>query len=322
MIFINNLQKVDNYFETEKEFINYSIKSHEKQKNIIVKYMQNFANSTADIDFKAVESVLHFLDDLKVSLDLCNENIVCLERLLSTANEVVLSIKNNSETLENEINNFNSKYINSQKKIIENTLKIENCLYFISEKSELIFAREENIDEKPPELVSFHFSNINYDENTSSEKNIVTSETNSPKKEYVEKTLIVSETSGNVILPYEISKLNGLLENGKYSTIDEIINQEYTLPISMFKNPFIARFREAFKLMRNKEKNSIKEAFDLGTELMFNYNLHPAIISACKNLDELDIYLDYLENGETNKFDCFKVVFELPPAVVKQKNPF
>ena len=71
--------------------------------------------------------------------------------------------------------------------------------------------------------------------------------------------------------------------------------------------------------MRKKEKASISDSFELGFELMFNYNLHPAIIAACKNLDELDIYLDYLETGETNNFDCFEIIFELPPAVVNKK---
>ena len=84
-----------------------------------------------------------------------------------------------------------------------------------------------------------------------------------------------------------------------------------------FKTPFVARFREAFKLAYTKEKKSIKYAFDLGTELLFNYNLHPAIIAGCRNLDELDIYLDYLENSETEKFDCFKIVFEIPPVLKK-----
>ena len=71
--------------------------------------------------------------------------------------------------------------------------------------------------------------------------------------------------------------------------------------------------------MKKKENGSIKDAFDLGMELLFNYNLHPAIITACKNLDELDIYLDYLENNETDKFDCFKIVFEIAPIVVKNR---
>ena len=50
---------------------------------------------------------------------------------------------------------------------------------------------------------------------------------------------------------------------------------------------------------------------------MFNYNLYPAIITACKNLDELDIYLAYLETGEVDKFRIFDIVYQLSPALSK-----
>ncbi len=134
----------------------------------------------------------------------------------------------------------------------------------------------------------------------------------------VENTLIVSELKGKVFLPYTVSSLNCTLKDNpdKYSSIEDIIKKEYIVPYELFKNPAISRFKQAFRLMRTKEKSSIKEAFDLGVELFFNYNLHPAIISACRNLDELDIYLDYLENNETNKFDCFQIKFEVAPIKI------
>ena len=31
------------------------------------------------------------------------------------------------------------------------------------------------------------------------------------------------------------------------------------------------------------------------------------------NLDELDIYLDYLDNNQTDKYNCFSITFEIPP---------
>ena len=101
-----------------------------------------------------------------------------------------------------------------------------------------------------------------------------------------------------------------------YTDLDwnEVIENEFTIPYSNVKNPSFSRFKEAFRLVKNKEQKSIKEAFDLGMELLFNYNLHPAIISACKNIDELDIYLDYLENNETDKFNCFNIKFEIAPS--------
>lgn len=69
----------------------------------------------------------------------------------------------------------------------------------------------------------------------------------------------------------------------------------------------------------NEFLENLKYSFDLATELLFNYNLHPAIISACRNLDELDIYLDRPDSGETDKFSCFNIVFEIPPVIYKNK---
>jgi len=137
----------------------------------------------------------------------------------------------------------------------------------------------------------------------------------------VENTLLISETKGKVFLPYTKDILDDILNNNpeKYTTYEEIIEKDFSLPFDLFRNPAIARFREAYRLIRKKEKDSVKEAFELGMELLFNYDLHPAIISACKNLDELDIYLDYLETNELEKFDCFKIVFDIAPVVVKNK---
>lgn len=138
------------------------------------------------------------------------------------------------------------------------------------------------------------------------------------KDNIVENTLIISEIQQSVILPYYVSELEEISSYNNNMAFDEIIKQKYTLPISMFKSLVFSRFREAFKLARNKEKKSLKFSFDLGLELLFNYNLHPAIIAACRNLDELDIYLDCLDSGETDKFQCFNIKFEVPPVVIKK----
>ena len=50
---------------------------------------------------------------------------------------------------------------------------------------------------------------------------------------------------------------------------------------------------------------------------MFESNLHPAIISACKTLEELDIYLDCLEDNELEKFSCFKIIYKSLPTLHK-----
>ena len=88
--------------------------------------------------------------------------------------------------------------------------------------------------------------------------------------------------------------------------------------VNIIQNFSTARFREAFNLIRYKEKGSIFSALDLGLELMFKYNLNPIIIAACRNLDELDIYLDCLDENELSDFKCFEVRFEVNPNLVNK----
>lgn len=134
-----------------------------------------------------------------------------------------------------------------------------------------------------------------------------------------ENTLLVSETKGFVYLPFSNEDISNL--QNKYSDLskNDIIEKFYKKPYKSFSNHPVSRFKEGYLLMRHKENASIRESFDLGMELFFNSSLHPAIISACKNLDELDIYLDYLEEGKTDNFKCFNIVFDVAPIAVKSK---
>lgn len=131
--------------------------------------------------------------------------------------------------------------------------------------------------------------------------------------------LIVSEKDQKAYLPYKYDEVKKIYKNskGKYNSIIEVIQDIYVLPLNKFKNSSIARFREAFNLIRNKEKGSITKALDLGLELMFKYELNPVIIAACRNLDELDIYLDCLDENESYEFTCFDIKFDISLQTAK-----
>ena len=135
------------------------------------------------------------------------------------------------------------------------------------------------------------------------------------------KTLTISEKTGKVYLPYLVEDLKKYLEENpkKYSSLRDLVNQKYILPLNYYKNSSYARFKEAYKLIREREKGSIQQALNLAFELLFNYNLDPAIISACKNQDELDIYLDCLEDNEIDDFYCFDIVYEVMPLIISKK---
>lgn len=136
--------------------------------------------------------------------------------------------------------------------------------------------------------------------------------------------LLISEKSKMVYLPYYYDDVYEIYNSNrkKYSSEDDVINRLYSIPLSRFKSLSFARFREAYKLIRTKEKGSLSQALDLGLELMFKSNLHPAIIAACRNLEELDFYLDCLEGNNLKDFNAFEIRFEYAPTVKNNDDNF
>lgn len=132
--------------------------------------------------------------------------------------------------------------------------------------------------------------------------------------------LVISEKEQKAYLPYKYTEVKKIYENPNYNynSIMEVIQDLYIVPLNKFENFSVARFREAFNLIRHKEKGSIFSALDLALELMFKYNLNPIIIAACRNLDELDIYLDCLDENELYDFKCFEIRFEVNTNISKK----
>ena len=156
----------------------------------------------------------------------------------------------------------------------------------------------ENSNVKEQDLVN------NYQEELNEEDNSI----------FENRTLLISEETQKVYLPYSLGEILEILNTStQYKSIEEVIENEYILPLSTFKNPVISRFKEAYSLMRVKENSSVYAAIDLSLELMFNSSLNPAIIRACSNLDELNSYLDCLYNNQPENFNAFKVVYKLLP---------
>ena len=137
-------------------------------------------------------------------------------------------------------------------------------------------------------------------------------------------TLIISEKDNCVFLPYTVAELNSYLTSfpSDYSSLTSVINKEFVLPLNYFsKHPSLARFREAYSLMRDKEAKSVFEALKFSSNMMLKYDLNPAIISACRTEDTLNHYVDCLEKNKLDNFNAFKIEYRMNPiAVVNQDN--
>ena len=58
--------------------------------------------------------------------------------------------------------------------------------------------------------------------------------------------LIISEKDQKAYLPYHYSDIENIYNNSKdfYSSIEDVINTLYIIPLNRFKNSAISRFRE------------------------------------------------------------------------------
>ena len=135
-------------------------------------------------------------------------------------------------------------------------------------------------------------------------------------------TLLISDKLGKVVLPYRAEEILEILknENNKYNSADEVIKDKFTRNLTDYKIQFASRYTETMKLARERENYSFLDSVVLATEMMKKRFLHPAIITACRSLNELDVYLDCLDKNELEDFKIFKVEYELYPMAVKQNN--
>ena len=298
----NNKEQLNLFMAKIQENIKFNIKILSMHKSILLNYVLKIVDEPIlENSIDNAEQTIDFLTKLQYFLGLVNQNTECVEFLQSNYNK--LKIPFELSELQEYYNIYNEKIseINSSQLELNNffaeTSKILSYMIPNKEHKENTEQKEQKIAEEPSALA-------NTDSNNSIENNDLI---------YPENTLIISEISKTVLLPYKKSELDNLEDVSVNK--NDLIREKYVVPIEKYKSPALSRFREAFKLMRNIEKKSMIEAIDLGIELSLNSKLHPAIISACRNLNELDIYLDYLDSNQTDKFNCFSIKFEITPSL-------
>lgn len=266
-------------------------------------------------------SSVHFLEEIKELSDKLKNQISSCKNMISESNSIKNDIYGDAFILTDEIkskfDNFNNKVSSFEKKLTNIYISyykfsnnyISQYISSSSIESSSILSNSSNSNKKKKKRRHKRRMKKNNILHNTSEKPEETLKDNA--------VLLISEKQQKVFLPYLVHDLNEKLDsNPNYSTIEEIIEAEYTVPLSNYSNPVISRFKEAYTLMRIKEKASLLDSLDLALEVSFNSLLNPAVITACKNLDEFDIYLDYLESDELDKFKIFKIQYEFMPLKV------
>lgn len=137
-------------------------------------------------------------------------------------------------------------------------------------------------------------------------------------------TLLISEILDKVILPYTADEIKKYIEdeNNDFETKEQVIDIFFTRPLSEYKFQAWSRYNETMKLAKEDENCGVIDEISLALEMMRKRYLHPSIITACRSVDELYVYLDCLEKDELDDFKIFNIKYELHPVVVKDKGEF
>ena len=298
--------------DNETSYITSSLGSQKKLNVQILIFLKSFTEKisfeTGDLQFNKISQRLTEISNF---LDLSNYNISCFERLLIELEHMKENISLKDNKYINDIANYNEIYTNFLTKTLSSTIEIEQ---FIKTNAQ-VETVEVLVEEIEPEVEII--------EEIDSKGQLKKVKKGRPAFAFVENTLVISEKENKVILPYTIKELEKLLRDtsNKCTSKKQIVEKLFTLPMNRYKNSAISRFKEAYKLVKERDTGSKRNAFDLAIELFANYNLHPAIITACQNINELDIYLACLEYNELEDFHFFEIQYEAAPVVIK-KNLF
>lgn len=220
------------------------------------------------------------------------------------------SFHDQATNLKNEITSFTENIDNSKSKLESNDSSIKSFLEQDIVKKYLpsdfdvnsIETEEIVVDTKPSDSLK------TVDQSALSETIEAIKENND--------TLLVSEKEKKVYLPYSKNEVLEYIEQypKQYNSFADVVSQEYIFPIEFYiKHPAIARFRETYALIRDRESKTVIDAFKLAVDTMFHHDLNPAIIAACKSQKQLEHYLGCLEKKKTDEFTDFKIKFEVTP---------
>ena len=290
----NNIDDINNLIEQLKTFLN---------------IIETNPQQAQEINLKLYYTLYIEKQNIILKKDLKTEKL--FKKIFGFSNLFELDDTNTSNTVSNETikDNIETSAINNSKKdkISETTDSLQT-----SQTSNIYST---TCSETPNTEEKVTFTKATTTEQQEAADSIVTTTEISDIKD--NNVLLISETQNKVFLPFKVSDLELKLKENpkKYNSIQDLIDAEYVFSLSKYKNSSVARFKEAYSLMKNRENASFSKCLDLALELAFKYNLNPAVISACKNLDELDIYLDCLDDLALDDFKIFDIKYEVPPAL-------
>ena len=338
---------ISNYFKEIHELADAEIK---KENEINNEELQENVETPLD-EVQDISEDIDHLENIIKDTEVTKELIENTEEILETPKDVQENVESVTdvtelsqdaeETLENTTDEFTGIQANEEnieEPLVEENLENEYTEEFFEKPYEKDESEEideiEDIIDTPQTNLGYDFGARNpFNNNFQNLENVVLpiEEKNDEDiqkellKNKLEKiitatadneTLIISEKTNNIYLPYKIPELINYIDNypDAYSSLSDVVAQEFILPFDYFmKHPYKSRFFETYNLMRNRQGNSVLSSITAGLKLMHRNDLNPAIIASCKSEDELKTYLYYLDANRLDEFKAFNIIYQVNP---------
>lgn len=330
--FINNAN-------LENQKLDETILKETQTRDIIVTFINHLNDYISDNknSHTSNKEFLGLLSEVQEIFEKINTNIKIIQALKNDSSKLLDDIvnllinieqnKDNTSNYDNQIqelkkriNNFSVKHKDVKSKILLNDIKIDTFFQKNFVKKYL-----SDFDVKihlPNNNSSFEITDNTNSSKKNPEELSVTKESNySNEDETITENsiLIVSEKLKKVFLPYTKHEIFLYLDQypDSYLSFQDVIEKEFVLSLDYYmKHPVVARFREAYSLIRDREAKSVIDAFKFAIDIMFRYELNPVIIAACKTEEQLENYLNCLKKNKLEDFKDFEIRFEVSPLGV------
>lgn len=298
------IKKLEEILEIQKskreeiiKFINKLDSVPETDKNVGYKDLLQKAEEVFEIINSNIQNVHSIEKDL---YDLDTDIVNLIVEIENNKNDEIY-YKSNVETIKNKINEYSANFSKINNMLKENDKNVDILITNIAKTAELLNIKAE-------------FNNIQT--NAVMYKNEINK--NQAFDDLVESNnvLLISEKEKKVFLPYTKEEIEAYYNkySKEYKSYQDVIKQDFIFPLEYYtRHTKLARFRETYSLIRDREAKSIFEALKKAIELCLKYDLNPAIISACKNEEQLDFYIECLDNKKLEEFDCFEIRYEMNP---------
>lgn len=129
----------------------------------------------------------------------------------------------------------------------------------------------------------------------------------------LENVLYISYKNEYARLPYSSEDIEQAFSENpeKYSSIMDIIDQEYTVSLKNYKidNPSTV-YDECYNIAKNTEGYNTLKAIKYANSVKKVPNANPLAIRACKNITNIDLYVKCLSENKLDDFKLFKIIEE------------